>query len=391
MTDRSVGPRATKSAGSAYVLFFVCLVLVLTAGVGMQMASLTIGLLGTEVLLILLPAVIYVRLKRLPVAEGLRWRRVGAGLLLRCALLGPLAGGIAAALSVLVGWLLKPLLGSAPEASLPLNTWSGFGLGLLVGALFAGACEETLFRGAIQGTVERRGAVHAVVVTALLFAVFHLNPWNLLSAAGLGVLLGIVTVRTGSTLPAMVCHACSNATACTFAFAFGHRLDEHQAELVVLGIGGVSAVLFAGVIVEFLRRTAGSQPRPSPLIAAPAGLSRRFLRIAGVTLVVALVLFIIAFRTFFGFHPMTTDSLEPDVHRGDRVLVLKNRFFDVKISPGDVVSFRREGRLFLRKVARADDENVWVIERSAENATSETLIPRSDVTGKMIYRIERGW
>ena len=42
-----------QSTGSAYGLFSVCLVLVLSAGVGMQMASQTVGLLGTELLLFL--------------------------------------------------------------------------------------------------------------------------------------------------------------------------------------------------------------------------------------------------------------------------------------------------------------------------------------------------
>ena len=380
----------TKSTGSAYVLFFASLILVFTIGLAAQVISLTVGLLLTEILLILLPAVVYVRWKRLRIAEGLRWRPAKPGILMRCAVLGVLANGIAAALAVVVSWLLEPLIGRPPEVeTLMPTTLAGLGFGLLIGALVAGVCEETLFRGAIQATLERRGASRAVFITALLFASFHMNPWIFLPAAGLGVLFGIVTVRTNSTLPAIVCHASNNAAGLTFGFLAAGRLDEHQAMSMLWWVGGVSTILFAVALVEFLRHTAGGERHRSPLTQVPAGLSRRFKRIAGVSLAVFVVLLFVGLRTFLSLHPMTTDRLAPDVNRGDRVLVIKTRYINVDIQPGDIVAFRRDGRLFLRKVARTDAESVWILETSADKGISPTPISRNEITGKMIYRISR--
>ena len=63
--------------------------------------------------------------------------------------------------------------------------------------------EETLFRGAL---VPRLG----VVVTAVLFAALHTQyaiTFATLEVFVLGIGLGLLRVRSGSTLPCMVTHA----------------------------------------------------------------------------------------------------------------------------------------------------------------------------------------
>jgi membrane protease YdiL (CAAX protease family) len=376
-------PASSRRTGSAYALFGVSLLLVILVGSAVQAASLLPGLAATEVLLILAPAVLFVRMKRVPIADGLRWRPVKPGLLARGVVLGVLAWPVAAALAMVVSRLLKPLMGEPPDFS-PImpTTWGEFAFLLVAGALAAGVCEESLFRGAIQGVLERNGATRAVIITAVLFGVFHLDPWRLLPAAGLGVLLGVVTVRTRSTLPAIVCHACVNATAFTFVFLVEPKIAQGQATRVCLVGGGASVVFLAVALAEFVRRTAAIEKRPSPLSAVPAGLSRRFRVIAGTSVVGLAVLLVVALRALIGVHPMASDALAPDVVKGDRVVVLKTRLIDVEVVPGDVVAFRRDGRLYLRKVIRTDAENVWVAEASGEQP-----IPRGEITGKMIRRI----
>jgi membrane protease YdiL (CAAX protease family) len=110
--------------------------------------------------------------------------------------------------------VVEKLLGSDPSfdwfiKALP-ETIAQLGVFLIVMAVLPGLCEETLFRGAIQGTFEKRGVWKGVIYAAILFAVYHLNPWNFIPAIALGVLFGLVTVRTNSILPAMVCHVSNN-------------------------------------------------------------------------------------------------------------------------------------------------------------------------------------
>ena len=76
-------------------------------------------------------------------------------------------------------------------------------LGVILLGLMPAVVEETLFRGAL---VPRLG----VVVTAVLFAALHTQyaiTFATLEVFVLGIGLGVLRVRSGSTLPCMVTHA----------------------------------------------------------------------------------------------------------------------------------------------------------------------------------------
>lgn len=71
--------------------------------------------------------------------------------------------------------------------------------------------EELLFRGIIlRGLLGRCRAASAVLLSAALFALIHLNPWQLLSAFLIGVILGWVYLRTGSVWLCVLGHAVNN-------------------------------------------------------------------------------------------------------------------------------------------------------------------------------------
>ena len=63
--------------------------------------------------------------------------------------------------------------------------------------------EELLFRGLIlRGFLGNYSGRGAIVLSALLFAVMHTNPWQFISAFVAGVLLAWLVIETGSLLPA---------------------------------------------------------------------------------------------------------------------------------------------------------------------------------------------
>ncbi len=77
--------------------------------------------------------------------------------------------------------------------------------------LVAPITEELLFRGIIlRGLLSRTRPAFAVLVSALLFALVHLNPWQFISALCLGLVLGWAYLRTGSVLLCILGHAISN-------------------------------------------------------------------------------------------------------------------------------------------------------------------------------------
>jgi sodium transport system permease protein len=100
---------------------------------------------------------------------------------------------------------------------------------IAIGAL-AGICEELMFRGAIQTAFVRRiPPWGAIFLTAILFGALHFDVHGLPIRTGLGVLLGWVTWRGKSILPAMLAHGLYDATVLANA---AWQIHVHGKEIV---------------------------------------------------------------------------------------------------------------------------------------------------------------
>ncbi len=72
--------------------------------------------------------------------------------------------------------------------------------------------EELLFRGLIlRGLLQHHSARWAIVLSALLFGLSHMNPWQFLPTLFGGLLLAWLTLETGTLWPAILTHAANNA------------------------------------------------------------------------------------------------------------------------------------------------------------------------------------
>jgi membrane protease YdiL (CAAX protease family) len=88
---------------------------------------------------------------------------------------------------------------------------SGVMGGVLRVVVLAPIVEELIFRGVIySGFSKNYKPFWAILFSALLFACFHLNPWQLGPTFLLGLFLGYVRYRTGSLLAAILGHALHN-------------------------------------------------------------------------------------------------------------------------------------------------------------------------------------
>ncbi len=95
---------------------------------------------------------------------------------------------------------------------------SPFGLSFYVMVIQASLTEEVLFRGIILGgLLAHRTRNRAVVWSAVLFALFHANPWQFPIALILGIVFAWWVVQTGSLVPAIAGHALNNLLALTVA------------------------------------------------------------------------------------------------------------------------------------------------------------------------------
>ena len=87
-------------------------------------------------------------------------------------------------------------------------------VGVITIAFLAPLLEEVLFRGAIQGYMMRYFKPWvAIICSALIFGLIHMNPVQIVYATLLGVILGWIYYRTGSLLPVILGHVLNNSVA----------------------------------------------------------------------------------------------------------------------------------------------------------------------------------
>lgn len=76
--------------------------------------------------------------------------------------------------------------------------------------ILAPLVEEVLFRGAVLGCLRKYGDWFAIIMSALMFGLYHGNVGQFVFASLIGVILGYLRVRTGSLLPGILLHLLNN-------------------------------------------------------------------------------------------------------------------------------------------------------------------------------------
>ncbi len=117
-------------------------------------------------------------------------------------------------------------------------------------------CEELIFRGVLlRGFLENYRPWAAILLSSLLFAFLHLNPWQGVTGFFIGCLFAFFVARTGSLLPAIAGHVMNNGLAFVAtrrpAGIPGFTTEGFQPWwLTALGV-----LVTAGGILAFLRAT----------------------------------------------------------------------------------------------------------------------------------------
>lgn len=120
-----------------------------------------------------------------------------------------------------------------PDIAGDMKSMFGNPLGYLAIAVCAPICEEVVFRGAVIRALMkwRPNWKLAVVLSALLFSLAHMNPIQMPHAFLLGLLLGWVFVRTGSVVPGIIIHGVNNLTVYIIASSIPGIEDMTLADL----------------------------------------------------------------------------------------------------------------------------------------------------------------
>ncbi len=94
--------------------------------------------------------------------------------------------------------------------------------------------EEYVFRSAMLGGMLKNGVGQwtAILVSAAVFGVVHGNPAQIPFAFIVGILLGLLYVRTGNIIPCIVCHVINNSFSVFLMSQFADQPDLKIADLM---------------------------------------------------------------------------------------------------------------------------------------------------------------
>jgi sodium transport system permease protein len=209
------GRRSEGGLTPPNVILFAAMLLVLTfygSVLFERRASVAALILGSQLGFFLIPSLLWCRLFRAPLRETLqlRWPTPRGWLATVLLMLGGWSVGAAAWQQLLrfpgarayADWLGQ-LLGKQGQL--------GLGSALLLVAVLPAVAEEVTFRGVVLSGLRKTGSRWlAVVGSALVFGLFHVNPYHVASATLVGLVLGYAALESGSILPGILMHLVNN-------------------------------------------------------------------------------------------------------------------------------------------------------------------------------------
>lgn len=134
---------------------------------------------------------------------------------------------------------------------------------LLFISLCPGFFEETMFRGYVQRRLlDRWKPWIAILFTSLVFALVHFAPHAILFAFPLGIWLGMLAWKSGSTWPGIICHALINGLWNVWQLGARFEIlpdDPPLSMLVLLGVLGAGA--FGASLWLMFRPSAAPDPQ----------------------------------------------------------------------------------------------------------------------------------
>ena len=128
-------------------------------------------------------------------------------------------------LSVLIVWV-QALIWLDIDALLPPDTANealdqaggSIVITILLVAVAGPIAEEIFFRGfVLSGLLKRFGVRRALLLSSLVFGLFHIDPGAIVPTFALGLVLGWVYLKTGSIWPSIFAHALHNGVAVLIA------------------------------------------------------------------------------------------------------------------------------------------------------------------------------
>jgi len=221
-----------------------------------------------------LPFFIYLKIGKKDVSEYLRFEKVGFATALLCVLAGLgvcLLGNFPAV--AIQNFFSNFGYESTSSLSGEESGWFMFTLEFLSVAVLVPVMEEFAFRGVLLSSLRKYGAGFAIIASALIFALVHLDFSNVVFAFIAGLVFGFLYVKTGNLWITIFIHALNNGIAVigTYGdFLFGDLAEMIESLFMLIPIViGIAALILLIVFKreKFFRRGVGQAAAGRPLSA----------------------------------------------------------------------------------------------------------------------------
>ncbi|MGG0790575.1 type II CAAX endopeptidase family protein [Peribacillus simplex] len=111
--------------------------------------------------------------------------------------------------------------------------------------------EEILFRGILLKQYQRMNIKSAIILSALIFSIYHMTVGNLVFAFVIGISFALLTIYTGSIVPAIFFHFLVNEIM-RIIMHFPEKVTETYFKVMVSPITAITGLIFFLSILTFL-------------------------------------------------------------------------------------------------------------------------------------------
>lgn len=221
-----------------------------------QSINLFFGIVVTEVFILVVPNIWFVKKNNLSLKKTWRLNKLSFKNILLIIVITILTYPIAVFFqAIFVGLvsMVKPL----QNDGLPIEiSQIGFFWSVLFISIIPGICEEIVFRGTILKAYEKLGIKKAIIVSALLFGLFHFALINFVGPVILGIVFGVMVYKTNSLYSSIIGHSLNNFIALTLNYFLMENLelieDVASNEADVDLVQSIISFAFLGLIVFLL-------------------------------------------------------------------------------------------------------------------------------------------
>lgn len=207
-------------------------------------------LLGSYVLSLSIPFAVYAIAIRIPFSVAFPFRKAAPGMTLGGVCVGL---GVSTVASYLSSYI-EAVFGAAgiyismPAIASPSDP-AAFVIYVVLMTAAPALVEELIFRGVVMQSLRRFGDIFALVISAALFGIFHMNLMQMPFAFILGLAMGYFVMRTGSLWVSVGIHFLNNLASVVLDACYGamtyrsFTLLSLTWSLLTLAVGGLALAL----------------------------------------------------------------------------------------------------------------------------------------------------